>query len=143
MNEVRPDVMSFDILGNKISFGQRKFDLIIGLRHSTRHVRSNICSAKLRRIYLNDSTTMKGFELDRLFPSLQFENDQDVVKMTIFYFIKLAMMGRERKQQMDMSLLSVIDEWDRFRNKNWSKMIFDKTIKGLNKALTGKAKLYM
>lgn len=35
VNEIRTDVMSFNILGKKVSFGQREFELIIGLRHST------------------------------------------------------------------------------------------------------------
>lgn len=59
------------------------------------HVRSNISSGRLRSIYLKDSTTMKGFELDRLFLSLKFENDEDAIKMVIFYFTELVMVGRE------------------------------------------------
>ena len=37
---------------------------------------------------------MNGFELDNDYPNLQFENDEDEVKISLFYFIKIVMMGR-------------------------------------------------
>lgn len=44
---------------------------------------------------------MNGNELDKDFPDFQFQSDEDAVKMVVFYFIELAMMGRERRQHMD------------------------------------------
>lgn len=67
---------------------------------------------------------MKGNELDNLFPSIKFENDEDAVKVALFYFIELVMMGRERTRLIDISLLGIIDDWELFCNENWSRMIF-------------------
>ncbi|KAA0040653.1 hypothetical protein E6C27_scaffold370G00070 [Cucumis melo var. makuwa] len=52
---------------------------------------------------------MNGFELDKDYPTLQFESDEDAIKMFIFYFIKLPMMGKERRQHMDWMMLGLIN----------------------------------
>lgn len=56
-----------------------------------------------------DRVDMNWTELNKLFPKYEFENGEDAVKMAVFYFIKLAMMNRERRQHMDWTMLSVID----------------------------------
>lgn len=142
VNESRPDVISFDILGKKVSFSQREFDLITGLRHRRRHVKSDVRSTRLKTKYLKCDKTMKGNELDNLFPSIKFENDEDAVKVALFYFIELVMMGRERTRLIDISLLGIIDDWELFCNENWSRMIFEKTLKGLQNATKRKVALF-
>lgn len=49
-------------------------------------------------------------ELDKLFLTLEFENDDDTVKIVVFYFFELAMIGRERKQQINVAMLDLIDD---------------------------------
>ncbi|KAA0058524.1 hypothetical protein E5676_scaffold606G001110 [Cucumis melo var. makuwa] len=56
---------------------------------------------RLRRLYLGDMSNMNGSGLDKYYSTLNFESDEDVVKMSLFYFIELAMIGRERRQHMD------------------------------------------
>ena len=59
---------------------------------------------------LEDMTNMNGSELDKNHPTLQFEGDEDTVKMLIFYFIKLMMISRERRQYIDWTMLGLIDD---------------------------------
>ena len=47
------------------------------------------------------------FEKD--YPTLKFENDKDKVKMLVFYFIELAMTGRDMRQHMKWTMLGLID----------------------------------
>ena len=44
---------------------------------------------------------MNGLELDKDYVTLNFESDEDAVKMSLFYFIKLAMMRREGRQHIN------------------------------------------
>lgn len=52
---------------------------------------------------------VKTLELDELYLNLEFDNDEDTVKVSMFYFFELALMGRERKRLVDHSLLFLID----------------------------------
>lgn len=44
---------------------------------------------------------MLEIESDNSFLNYEFESGEDAIKMAIFNFLKLAMMGRERRQHMD------------------------------------------
>lgn len=66
---------------------------------------------------------MKGSELDKEYQTLNFESDEDVVKMSLFYFIELVMMGREKRQHMDWTILSLIDDVENFMSYDWGELI--------------------
>ena len=53
---------------------------------------------------------MNGSELDKDYPTLNFKRDRDEVKIFLFYFIKLAMIERERRQHMDWTMLGLIND---------------------------------
>ncbi|KAA0063070.1 hypothetical protein E6C27_scaffold468G001870 [Cucumis melo var. makuwa] len=46
--------------------------------------------------------------------------------MRVFYFIELAMMGREKRQHMDWTMLSLIDSWEDFISYDWGELIWSK-----------------
>lgn len=142
IEESRPNVVSYNILGKKVSFGKEEFDLITGLRHSTTTIRRQIDGNRLRTLYLDDSISIKCEDFEEIYLSMEFENEEDGVKMSLFYFIELVMMGRERRQLMDTSTLNVIDDWELFCNEDWSTLTFKKTISSLKKDLSKKAKEY-
>ncbi|TYK16254.1 hypothetical protein E5676_scaffold21G00220 [Cucumis melo var. makuwa] len=50
---------------------------------------------------------MNRSEFKKDYPTLQFENDEDVVKMLIFYFIELAKKDKERRQHMNWTMLGL------------------------------------
>lgn len=67
---------------------------------------------------------MLEIESDNSFLNYEFESGEDAIKMAIFNFLKLAMMGRERRQHMDWTLLDFIDVWEVFYSYNWGHMLF-------------------
>lgn len=103
-----------------MSFSRAEFDLITGLPHDQMYVEpQNLNPRRLRSLYLDDKLDMKALELNQSFPRLNFQSDEDAVKMAIFYLIELAMMDREKKQQMDWKMLGIIDDWDFFCSYDW------------------------
>lgn len=87
-------------MGEKVSLEKENFDIITGLKYSS------ICEVQFEQnkplqLYLGHITSMNGYELEKDYPILQFENDEDVVKISVYYFIELAMIGRKRRQHMD------------------------------------------
>lgn len=103
VREDREDVISFKLLGTKVSFGRNEFDIVTQLRYRLRSVVEfeQDRALKLRRLYLGDKTNMKGNELDKDFQDFEFQSDEDEVKMTVFYFIELAMIRKGRRQHID------------------------------------------
>ena len=75
-------------------FGLEDFDIITRLRY--RPIREfqfeQDKALRLKRLYLRDKTSMNDYEFKKDYPTLHFKNDEDVIKMSIFYFIELAMM---------------------------------------------------
>lgn len=125
-----------------MSFGWREFDLIKGLRYQTRQVDSNSTHVRLRRKYLNDNEDMKEYELDVLYPSIEFENDEEVVKMSPLYFIEFAFMRREQKSSMHYKFLGYVDDWEALCNIVWGKHVFEMTMKHMKKGLQDKVDKY-
>ncbi|KAA0042982.1 Ulp1-like peptidase [Cucumis melo var. makuwa] len=82
--------------------------------------------------YMNESEFKKDY------PTLQFENDKDGGKMLVFYFIKLAMMSRKRRQHIDWTMLGMINDLKDFISYAWSELVLTKTFSSLKGALHGK-----
>ncbi|KAA0063167.1 hypothetical protein E6C27_scaffold381G00530 [Cucumis melo var. makuwa] len=59
---------------------------------------------------------MNTSKINKDYSTLNFKSDEDVMKISLFYFIKFAMMGRERRQHMDWTMLGLIDDLEDFIN---------------------------
>ncbi|KAA0060600.1 Ulp1-like peptidase [Cucumis melo var. makuwa] len=55
-----------------------------------------------------------------------------------FYFIELAMMGRERRLKVDCIMLGLIDDLEDFVSYNWSELIWIEILGSLKGALKRK-----
>lgn len=114
----REDTMSYKLLGRKVSFEWEEFNIMMGLLYNyRREVQFKQDKAlRLRRLYLADRVDMNGIELDKLFSKYEFKSYDDVVKAVVFYLIELALIGKEQRQHMDQTMLSVINDWEEFAN---------------------------
>lgn len=52
------DMITMDILGNRVSFGYIEFDLITSLKYRRRAVRKASSCVRLRKLYLSDRTNL-------------------------------------------------------------------------------------
>ncbi|TYK26624.1 Ulp1-like peptidase [Cucumis melo var. makuwa] len=93
------NISSFKILDQKVSFGLKDFDTITGLRARPRRPiqLDDDKALRLRHLYLGDQSNMNGLELDKDYPTLNFESDKDAMKMLLYYLIELPMNGTERR----------------------------------------------
>ncbi|XP_022155158.1 uncharacterized protein LOC111022300 [Momordica charantia] len=142
VEEPRQDIISFDLFGKRVSFGKREFDLITGLSYRMIRVDNDIPGRRLRARYFKDSVRVKCSELEKIFMETVFYDDEDAVKVGIVYFVELAMMGKERKQFIDATLLGVVDRWELFCNHDWSSLIFERTLWSLKNAVNDKLPAY-
>ena len=97
------DLISFKLLGQKVSLRWENFDISTGLRFRSRLIVKfkQKKAVRLRRLYLDDKKNTNKSELDKEYLTLNFESDEDAMKMSLFYFIELVMMERKRRQHMD------------------------------------------
>ena len=63
---------------------------------------NRIKALRLRRLYLAGRANMNGSKLDKDYQNLQFEGYKPTVKISLLYFIELAVMGIERRQYIEL-----------------------------------------
>lgn len=93
------NTFSLKLLGKKVSFRQEDFDIKMGLRYKPRRkvLVEKDKTLRLRRLYLRDRTSMIRSKFEKDYPTLHFKNDKDTVKILVFYFIKLVMIGQKKR----------------------------------------------
>ena len=79
-------------------------------------------------------SNMNGSKLDKEYLTLNFESGKDAMKMLLLYFIEFFMMGRERRQHINWTMLGLIHELEDF--------VRIKYLGTLKRALKGKIAIY-
>ncbi|KAA0044924.1 Ulp1-like peptidase [Cucumis melo var. makuwa] len=74
--------------------------------------------------------------------NIQFKSDEDAMKISLFCFIELVMMERERRKHMDWTMLGLIDDLEDFVSYDWGKLIWAKTQGSLKWTLNRKVWAY-
>lgn len=86
------NTISFNLFGRKVSFGWREFDIISGLHYAKTPVRKDIYPHRLRVLYFNDRTDIVLSDFEKMYIATQFEDDNDVVKVSIVYMVELVLL---------------------------------------------------
>ncbi|XP_022141672.1 uncharacterized protein LOC111011977 [Momordica charantia] len=136
----RADVITMDVLGNRVSFGFSEFCLITGLKDSRRPIRKDTSPKRLRKLYFDDKVDILLSEFEARYMVMQFEDDIDAVKISMLLFVELVLFGKDRTLKLDNSLLGVVDDLEVCCNYDWAEMSFEKTIKSLKRVLTKKGR---
>ncbi|XP_038882418.1 uncharacterized protein LOC120073687 [Benincasa hispida] len=141
------DSISFFVRGKVVTFSKDEFLLITGLwRSPTRVGRSEKSSHELFTKYFGSRLASDAFHLHLLekeFKELVFENDDDVVKITLVYYTEVAMMGKtNQKNVMDRTLFDDIEDIDYYNSLDWGTIIWQRTLDSLKTALKENVDLY-
>lgn len=63
---------------------------------------------------------------------MKFETDVDIVKITVVYYTKLAMMGKEKmRTYVDMRLFVDVENMDYFISLDWENILWERTFSRL------------
>ncbi|XP_038904356.1 uncharacterized protein LOC120090711 [Benincasa hispida] len=99
--DANPDVITFNILGKKVTFSQEDFNLITGLWPTRETIERETSGERLQKLILGpkdpNEKDSSYKDVETTFEKFSFTNDKDVVKVALALFIKTVMIGRDKK----------------------------------------------
>ena len=85
-----------------------------------------------RRIF-NGSSKVSNKTLDATFRSASLDNDEDIVKLALLYFLEIVLLGKDPKNQIQMENIRKLDDMNAFNNFPWGRRSYDMTLRGMKK----------
>lgn len=81
--------------------------------------------------------------LESVYKDMDFENNMDVVKMSLVYYTELAMTRKEKTRvNVDKKLFLDVEDLEYFNSMDWGKILWEKTFQRLQRGLKGKVENY-
>ncbi|XP_038902478.1 uncharacterized protein LOC120089133 [Benincasa hispida] len=142
----RPDSMTFDLNGTIVEFSKEDFLLVTGLWWSSiKLVRSVEVMESLQLKYFKNLMTIEVHptKFKECYKMLEFENDLDVVKISLVHYYVLGLIGKGKiKSSINKSLLDDVKDLEYFNSLNWGYILCERTFNGLKKVLKDKVTSY-
>lgn len=139
----REDCMSFNIRGTIVTFSKVEFLLMTGFWSSINVVdRSTTEGNRLWDRYFPTRGRLTIFYLEKEYPKLEFDNDDDGVKVSLVYYTESTMMGKDKHMSVDLSLFVNVNDVRHFNSMDWRSILWERTLQGLHWTLVGKARMY-
>ncbi|XP_038902177.1 uncharacterized protein LOC120088810 [Benincasa hispida] len=147
VKRTRSDSMSFSVCGKVVTFLKDDFLLMTGLWQSpTRVDRNQQSSYELAIKYFGNRVTKDTSHLRQLeekYKDLEFENDDDVVKISLVYYTEVAMMGKNKqKDAINLKRFKDVQNLKYYNSLDWGTIIWERTLDALKIALNDKSSLY-
>ncbi|XP_038904329.1 uncharacterized protein LOC120090683 [Benincasa hispida] len=77
-------------------------------------------------------------DVENAFEKSTFINDEDAVKVALTLFIKMVMIGKDKKIQFDVKTFGVVNDPEVFRHYDWSAIFFKRTLNSMKTIMHGK-----
>ncbi|XP_038880467.1 uncharacterized protein LOC120072127 [Benincasa hispida] len=144
--DANPDVISFNILGKKVTFSQDDFNLITGLWPTKEIIERETSGERLRQLILgmknpNDKDSSCK-DVENAFEKFTFTNEEDAVKVALALFIEMVMIRKDKKIQFDLKTFGIVDDPEVFRHYDWSSAFFKHTLNSTKSIMRGKNKAH-
>ncbi|TYK02424.1 Ulp1-like peptidase [Cucumis melo var. makuwa] len=95
------DYISFLLGGVVCTFGRREFNIITGLWGPKEESIQLVGNSSLLEKFFKENECIYGSDLEDIF--LEYEgDDDDIVKLTLVYFIELSLLGKDRQTKVDI-----------------------------------------
>lgn len=137
------DEIWFALSGSRpFRFSIHEFGLITGLScapypdiQSTGN--GSFCGKMLHGIYGYNTKA-----LEAIFLGAQTENDEDMVKLALLYFLEAVLLGKDHKNRISKEHVKLLDDMDAFNNFPWGRRSYDMTLSSMKKDFKKKATEY-
>ncbi|KAL0549624.1 hypothetical protein IC582_014110 [Cucumis melo] len=128
------DSISFLLGGVVCTFGRREFNIITGLWGPKEDYIQLVGNSQLLEKFFKDMECIYVNDLEDIF--LEYEgDDDDIVKLALVYFIEISLLGKDRRTKVDIGFFKIADDWNTFNNYDWGRIVFERTLSALKRAL--------
>ncbi|KAA0055899.1 Ulp1-like peptidase [Cucumis melo var. makuwa] len=128
------DSISFLLGGVVCTFGRREFNIITGLWSPKEDYIQLVGNSRLLEKFFKDEECIYVSDLEDIF--LEYEgDDDDIVKLALIYFIDISLLGKDRRTKVDIGFFKIADDWNTFKNYDWGRIVFVRTLSALKRAL--------
>ncbi|XP_038693067.1 uncharacterized protein LOC119990985 [Tripterygium wilfordii] len=140
---------NFRLAGKQAAFSFEDFALVIGLVCTGIPPISSLVDTstqRLRDAYFKGNNSIKRSELESTFLGLkpQLDNEDDVVKLALVYFVEFVLLGRERSRNIsDVAYLQLVENLDEFNKYPWGSVSYTRTSKSLAGAMKGRVQNFL
>ncbi|XP_038895909.1 uncharacterized protein LOC120084079 [Benincasa hispida] len=139
--------MTFAVCGKVVTFSKDDFLVMTGLWQSPSRIdRNQQSSYELAIKYFGNRVkkdTLHLRELKEKYKDLEFENDDDAVKISLVYYTEVAMMGKNKqKNAVDLKRFKDVQSLEYYNSIDWGTIIWERTLDALKTALNDKSSLY-
>ncbi|KAL4018523.1 hypothetical protein IC575_022121 [Cucumis melo] len=138
------DGICFSVLGKKVRFTQKEFNIITGLWPTNNPLEKDCDSKRLQSLLFGSENKklIRSLEIEEIFKNFEFTNDDDAVKVALAVFIETVMVGKDKKTQFDMDILRRVDDEEAFKSFDWSTFFYTHLLNSLKTSLQGKKEAY-
>ncbi|XP_038713389.1 uncharacterized protein LOC120007258 [Tripterygium wilfordii] len=140
---------NFRLAGKQATFSFEDFALVTGLACTGIPPISSLVDTsthRLRDAYFKGNNSIKRSELESTFLGLkpQPDNEDDVVKLALVYFVEFVLLGRERSRNIsDVAYLQLVENLDKFNKYPWGSVSYARTSKSLAGAMKGRVQKFL
>ncbi|XP_038717177.1 uncharacterized protein LOC120010448 [Tripterygium wilfordii] len=137
------------LAGKQATFSFEDFALVTGLVCTGIPPISSLVDTsthRLRDAYFKGNNSIKRSELESTFLGLkpQPDNEDDVVKLALVYFVEFVLPGRERSRNIsDVTYLQLVENLDNFNKYPWGFVSYARTSKSLVGAMKGRVQIFL
>ena len=136
VEDERVDHISFKIGEVVCSFGRREFNMMTGLWSSQPEPIDLVGNSRLLEKFFEQKKCIYISDLEDTFVEYEGDDDDDdIVKLALVYFIELSLLGKDRRRKVDRTLFRIADDWTTFNNYDWGGLVFGRTLSALKRAL--------
>ncbi|XP_031744033.1 uncharacterized protein LOC116404765 isoform X2 [Cucumis sativus] len=136
VEDERVDHISFKIGEVVCSFGRREFNMMTGLWSSQPEPIDLVGNSRLLEKFFEQKKCIYISDLEDTFVEYEGDDDDDdIVKLALVYFIEMSLLGKDRRTKVDRTLFRIADDWTTFNNYDWGGLVFGRTLSALKRAL--------
>ncbi|KAK9166276.1 hypothetical protein Scep_001467 [Stephania cephalantha] len=134
----KSDAMAVVIGDNANIFYAYQFHKIIGLTIGSTSFPENkqdINKSSIIKEFFGGNHMIKRTELDEVYKGSNTTNDKLFLRLTLVYFLELALMGKDEKTNVDTNILAMVDNLKKCNKFSWGSYVYQMTIESLKKPM--------
>ncbi|KAK0574579.1 hypothetical protein LWI29_025748 [Acer saccharum] len=131
--------MWFAVGGNRLRFSIQEFCLITGLECGPEppvlsKEKGDGCGS-FRSSMLNGEVRFNNKTLEAMFRAASSDNDEDMVKLALLYFLETVLFGKDQKVHIGAHHVELLEDLETFNKYPWGQKCYETTLNSLKRDL--------